>query len=81
MEDIHSLKLILSRVKSINRRAILERQLQAAVRCLIGATNRTLERALATLRYPIESKINKLYRSQPAMTERVLIQDLKVRIV
>ncbi len=79
MEDILRLKLALTTVKPPNKRPILERQLQVAVRCLIGASRQTLARALAMLKLPNETKINELYGSQPAMRHHIVIEHLRVR--
>ncbi len=79
MEDILKLKLALSTVKPPSKRPIFERQLQIAVRCLIGASRQTLARALAMLELPNETKINQLYERQPAMRHHVVIEHLKVR--
>ncbi len=73
--DILKLKLTLS----TSKRPILERQLQIAVRCLIGASGQTLARALAMLELPNETTINQLFERQPAMRHHVVIEDLKVR--
>ncbi len=81
MEDILKRRLTLFKLKLTNKRLNLERQLQVAVRCLVGASRRTLERALSMLEHPNETKINVLYKSQPAMRHDVVIQDLKVRYV
>ncbi len=79
MEDILKLKLALSTVKPPSKRPILERQLQVAVRCLIGASGQTLDRALAMLELPNEIKINQLYGSQPSMRHHVVIEHIRVR--
>ncbi len=79
MEDIVKLRLTLFKLKLTYKRLNLERQLQVAVRCLVGASRRTLDRALSMLDHPNETKINQLYKSQPAMRYNVMIQDLKVR--
>ncbi len=83
MNGILNLKLRLSllKVKPTSKRLILERQLQVAVRCLIGASRQTLDRALATLELPNETKINQLYESQPAMRHHVVIEDIRVRLM
>ncbi len=83
MDGILNLKLRLSllKVKPTSKRPILERQLQVAVRCLIGASRQTLERALATLELPNETKINQLYERQPAIRHHVVIDDIRVRLV
>ncbi len=81
MDGIRNLKVRLSllKVKPTSKRLILERQLQVAVRCLIGASRQTLERALATLELPNETKIKQLYESQPAIRHHVVIDDIRVR--
>ncbi len=81
MEDILKRRLTLFKLKLTNKRLNLERQLQVAVRCLVGASRQTLDRALSMLEHPNETKINELYKSQPAMRHHVVIQDLKVRHV
>ncbi len=81
MEDILNLKLTLFTVKSTSKLPILQRQLQIAVRRLIEASRQTLDRALAMLELPNETKINQLYENQPAMRHHVVIEDLDVRIV
>ncbi len=75
MPNILKLKLTLP----TSKRPILERQLQVAVRCLIGASRLALDRALAGLELPYETKINQLFERQPAMRHHVVIVDLKVR--
>ncbi len=81
MEDILKLRLRLFKVKLTSKRLNLERQLHVAVRCLVGASRQTLERPLSMLGHPNETKINELYKSQPAMRHHVVIQGLKVRHV
>ncbi len=81
MEDVLKLRLTLFNVKLTNKRLNLERQLHVAVRCLVGASRQTLDRALSMVEHPNETKINELYKSQPAMRHDVVIQDLKVRHV
>ncbi len=79
VEDILKLRLTLFKAKLTNKRLNLKRQLQVAVRCLVGASRQTLDRALSMLEHPNETKINQLYQSQPAMRHNVVIQDIKVR--
>ncbi len=77
MPDILKLKLTLS----TSKRPTLERQLQVAVRCLIGASRQALDRALAKLELPNETKINQLFERQPAMCHHVVIEDLRVKFL
>ncbi len=82
MDGILNLKMRLSllKVRPTIKRPVLERQLQVAVRCLIGASRQTLDRALAMLELPNETKINQLFERQPAMHHHVVIEDIRVRL-
>ncbi len=82
MDGILNLKLRLSllKVEPISKRPFLERQLQVAVRCLIGASRQTLDRAFAMLELPNETIINQLFEGQPAMQHHVVIEDIRVRL-
>ncbi len=81
MEDFLKRRRTIFKLKLKNKRLNLERLVLVAVRCFVGASRRTLERALSMLEHPNETKINELYKSQPAMRHHVVIQDLKVRHV